>query len=172
MGSKRNSFFKYYFSISFYLVLAVTSYAELQEAQRSDILKKEGFTEKSSKSMRKSPTWAMISSAFLPGGGQFYTENYKKGVLFALSQGTLIGMTLYEHIKTEESWDKFEISGDITDFNNYSNHYDRRRTLLFIDTGVWILSIADAYISAHFYDFDRFSFSPFPNPTLSAVVHF
>jgi hypothetical protein len=169
MVTMRNSYSKYYFSIFFSLFLAVTSYAEDQVAQRSDNLKKEGLTEKSTK---KSPTWAMISSAVLPGGGQFYTENYKKGILFALTQGTLIGMTLYEHIKTEESWDRFEMSEDIEDFNNYSSHYDRRRTLLFIDTGVWILAIADAYISAHFYDFDRFSFSPFPNPTLSTVIRF
>ena len=136
--------------------------------------------------MKKSPTWAMISSALLPGGGQFYTENYKKGLLFALAQGTLSGMTLYEHIQTGEAEraliDHIKVYGDslppaeiprrISLQGQYNHHFDRRRTLLFIDVGVWILAVADAYISAHFYKFDELSFSPFPNPTVSAVIRF
>ena len=122
--------------------------------------------------LEKSPTWAMISSALLPGGGQFYTENYLKGLFFALTQGTLSGMTLYEHIKTREGWRRFEQSGLLEDYDNYSRHFDRRRNLLFIDTGVWILAVADAYISAHFYKFDELSFSLSPKPTLSAVFRF
>ncbi len=135
---------------------------------------------------KKSPTWAMISSALLPGGGQFYTENYKKGLLFALAQGTLSGMTLYEHIQTGEAEralvDHIKVYGDslppaeiprrISLQGQYDHHFDRRRTLLFIDVGVWILAVADAYISAHFYKFDELSFSPFPNPTVSAMIRF
>ena len=161
-----------YSPLFFCLLLAVSSFADNQEVQNANRFDRKDLDKKESKSIKKSPTWAMISSALLPGGGQFYTEHYKKGLLFALAQGTLAGMTLYQHIKTEENWDRFESSGDVNDFNVYSDHYDKRRTLLFIDAGVWILSIADAYISAHFYEFERFSFSLTPNLTLSTAIHF
>jgi len=111
------------------------------------------------RAIRKSPTRAMISSLLLPGGGQFYTENYKRGLLFALAQGTLSGMTLYQHMKTEKAWDRYTKSGALEDYNRYTDHYDRRRTLLLVDIGVWLFAIADAYMGAHFYEFDRLSFS-------------
>lgn len=105
------------------------------------------------RSPSKSPFWAAISSALLPGGGQFYTENELRGLLFFFAQGTLAGMTLYEHTKAEDAWRRYERSRDPEDYEDYSYHFDRRYNLLWWDATVWILSVADAYVDAHMYRF-------------------
>lgn len=101
----------------------------------------------------KSPFWAAVSSALLPGGGQFYTENQVRGLLFFFTQGALLGMTLYEHIKTEDSWKRFERTRDWSYYDDYSYHFDRRYNLLWWDAAAWFLSVADAYVDAHMYRF-------------------
>ncbi len=101
----------------------------------------------------KSPFWAAVSSAILPGGGQFYTESHIRGLAFFFSQGALLGMTLYEHIKTEDSWKRFERTRDWSYYDDYSYHFDRRYNLLWWDAAVWFLSVADAYVDAHMYRF-------------------
>jgi len=94
---------------------------------------------------KKSPTAAIFLS-ILPGGGQFYTENYLKGAIFALTQTTLLGFTVHEHLQAERAKrDK--------DWENYEYHSDKRYDLLWWDGIVWTLGMADAYISAHFYKF-------------------
>ncbi|MEO0117029.1 MAG: DUF5683 domain-containing protein, partial [candidate division WOR-3 bacterium] len=41
-----------------------------------------------------SPTRAIIFSALFPGGGQIYTENYLKGMIFAGAEGLLLYWTI------------------------------------------------------------------------------
>jgi len=77
----------------------------------------------------KSPNKAILFSALFPGGGQFYTENYIKGTIFLLGEGTLIYFTLKEKDKEKKS------------------------NLIWWTAAVHILNIADAYVSAHLYKF-------------------
>ena len=79
-------------------------------------------------SSKKSPITATVLSV-LPGGGQFYTKNYLKGALFAVIQTSLLVLTIRE------------------------NNPDKRYNLLWWDALAWTLSMADAYVSAHFYKF-------------------
>lgn len=79
---------------------------------------------------KKSPIIATALSV-LPGGGQFYTENYLKGALFAAVQTSLLVLTIKE------------------------NNPDKRYDLLWWDVIAWALSMGDAYISAHFYKFKK-----------------
>jgi len=101
----------------------------------------------------KSPFWAGFSSVLLPGGGQFYSENELRGLLFFFTQGSLLGMTLYEHVKTEDAWRRYENGGNREAYEDYSYHFDRRYNLLWWDAAVWFLSVADAYVDAHMYRF-------------------
>ncbi|MDI6841118.1 MAG: hypothetical protein QMD71_09805 [bacterium] len=97
--------------------------------------------------VKRSPSTAILLSIF-PGGGQFYTENYIKGAVFATIETTLLGFTVYAHIKAENAKrDK--------DWQSYEYHSNRRYNLLWWDGIVWALCTADAYISAHFYGFER-----------------
>lgn len=101
----------------------------------------------------RSPFWAMLSSLLLPGGGQFYTENEFRGLLFFAAQGALLGMTIHEHVETQNAWRRYKRSGDSRDYDDYSNHFERRKQLFWWDAAVWFLSLADAYTDSHMFRF-------------------
>jgi len=101
----------------------------------------------------KSPFWAMAASAAIPGAGQVYCENYLRGAVFCAAQATLVAMTLYEHVLTEEAHRRYEQSGSLDDYGDYAHHFDRRNDLLWWDAGVWFFSMADAFVDAHMYRF-------------------
>ncbi len=103
----------------------------------------------------KSPFWAVFASTVIPGGGQFYCENYSRGAVFCCAQATLTAMTLYEHVLTGESWKRYLASGDAADYGDYAHHFDRRNDLLWWDAGIWVLSAADAFVDAHMHGFGK-----------------
>lgn len=103
----------------------------------------------------KSPVLAIVASTVIPGGGQFYCENYLRGTLFCCAQATLTAMTLYEHVLTEEALRRYNMTGDDQDYADYSHHFDRRRNLLWWDAGILVFSAADAFVNAHLYDFGK-----------------
>lgn len=79
----------------------------------------------------KSPTRAIIFSALFPGGGQIYTENYLKGMIFAGAEGLLLYWTIKEKDR------------------------ERKSDLVWWSVAFHIFNIADAYVSAHFYKFEK-----------------
>jgi len=93
----------------------------------------------------KSPTKAVLLS-LLPGGGQFYNEKYIKGIIFATAQTLCLGFTVREHIYAMDA--ESEGRG-----NDYNYHIAKRYDWLWLSCGVWVLSIGDAYLDAHFYNF-------------------
>jgi len=113
-----------------------------------------GATSASEEEKRKSTYWAMFDSAIFPGGGQFYTENRGKGVFFFLLQGGFLTATLIEHYRTEKSFNQYEKTLNPTDYEIYSHHFDLRSKLLWWTAGIWVFSMADAYVDAHFYCFE------------------
>jgi hypothetical protein len=96
----------------------------------------------------------MLLSAVTPAGGQFYTGNRLKGIALAGAELTLLGLTAREHIRTEDHWDRYTRTGDQREYELYVRGYDRRATLVWWAAGVWVLSVADAYVSAYLYKFD------------------
>jgi hypothetical protein len=94
---------------------------------------------------KKNPNKALLLS-ILPGGGQFYTHNYLKGIAFALLQGTAAGATIYFWVKENKAKEE----------NNSLNadyYYGQMYNYLWMDGFVWGFSMMDAYVSAHFYKF-------------------
>ncbi len=79
----------------------------------------------------KSPLKAVILSTLLPGGGQIYTENYLKGIIFTSGEGLLLYFTIKEKEK------------------------EKRSNLLWWTAALHIFNIADAYVSAHLYKFEK-----------------
>ncbi len=91
----------------------------------------------------KSPTFSAWFSFLIPGGGQFYTGNYLKGTLIAGVQGYLI----YEFNRIYNLKKEKKIA-DTT--------YERKM----VYNSIWYLitltySLADAYVSAHLYNFEK-----------------
>jgi hypothetical protein len=97
---------------------------------------------------QKNPAVA-LSLSLLPGGGQFYTENYLKGVIFAGVQSFFGGGAGYLHFKAEEERKK---KGESWEY--YSEWYSAQRTnYLWWSALTWAIAMSDAYVSAHFYKF-------------------
>lgn len=98
--------------------------------------------------IKKKPGMALFLS-LLPGGGQFYTDNYLKGIIIGGVQLYFGGGTIYLHLKAEEAKrEKYESWKWYYDW--YSN---QRNNFLWWDALVWVVSMSDAYVSAHFYKF-------------------
>ena len=103
----------------------------------------------------KIPFKAAVLSFFLPGGGQFYNESYwKAGGVLAL-EGSLIGLTVYHHFKSEDYKNKFDDSNSQLYYNEYVKFYNKRQSDLWWLGTVIFLSTINAYVDAHLYDFDE-----------------
>lgn len=94
---------------------------------------------------QKSPPLAILLSAVFPGGGQFYTENYLKGVVIGSAQASLTYLVIQEHYEAQGAK-----GGDSTESEA---HRARRDRWLWWTAGVWVFSMADAYTSAHMWRF-------------------
>ena len=96
----------------------------------------------------KSTGTAVLLSFLLPGGGQVYTGNWWKAALVAPAEVTLGYFSVKEHLASTKELN----SGDTT---GYVLHRDRRTALLWWTGAVVAFSMADAYVSAQMYGFDR-----------------
>lgn len=108
--------------------------------------------------MRKSPTLALVYG-IIPGGGQFYTEQYWKIPLFAVPIGTLVGIGIYNHGLYRDYADQMKtLDPDGSAYQvakQRRNTYQDRRDLSYgIGGVVFLLSLMDAYVGAHLFDFD------------------
>ncbi len=102
----------------------------------------------------KSSKIALLLSVTIPGGGQFYTENYFKGLIFLGTESYLFYRTTDFYLKYRENRrlfietgiDSFRIKRDIAEDNLYD--------FIFWDAVIYMISLLDAYISAELYNFD------------------
>jgi hypothetical protein len=103
----------------------------------------------------KSTGTAVLLSFLLPGGGQVYTGNWWKAALIAPAEVTLGYFSVKEHLAASKSLERFQGLGDSTDLTAYVRHRDARTAFLWWTGAVVAFSMADAYVSAQMYGFDR-----------------
>lgn len=108
--------------------------------------------------MTKSPTAAVLWG-LLPGGGQVYTEQYWKVPLFLVPIGTFVGFGLYYNGECNRFDDEALALGSAAPgfslaIANRENARDNRDVMYAFAGGIWILSLVDAYVGAHLFDFD------------------
>ena len=108
-----------------------------------------------SEEMKKHPGWAIIASVILPGGGQFYAENYARGIFFSSLQLSLLSLTIYEKVQEMDYKKLYDENQEKDTWDKYNKHRSRVRNLLWWDAGIWFLSCADAFTDAHFYGFNE-----------------
>ncbi|MXY99699.1 hypothetical protein F4Y93_03285 [Candidatus Poribacteria bacterium] len=106
-----------------------------------------------------SPIGAMVRSAFVPGWGQFYSGSYYRGSLTVLGiGGSIIGALLAQNsfndrYRVYESmvWSGFHSEKDILASYEYANQRFKLRTFfMYTGVGIWLYSLIDSYVSAHF----------------------
>jgi hypothetical protein len=106
----------------------------------------------------KKPIRAMLYSALLPGGGQFYNEAYVKTGIVAGLQAMLISSAVYDNNKISHYQDLMDTySQDEINYQVYKEKRNSYRAELRSDYW-WIgtvlaLSVADAFVDAHLYNF-------------------
>lgn len=104
------------------------------------------------------PLKAMLYSAILPGGGQVYNHKYlKAGVVLGL-QTYFLGSALYNDGKADDYAKKAKLADSAFErqlLEAKRDDYNERERSDYWWMGITaVLSIADAYVDAHLYDFD------------------
>jgi len=122
--------------------------------------------------MAKSPWFAVLQSAVIPGLGQIYNESYIKAPIIWAISGLLVygwiynddlykdGQLLYIQIPTKRNKD-------------FRDFYRDQRDLFTIYMGlVYLLNLVDAYVDAHLFDFNVTEDSFNNNPMLNLRINF
>ncbi len=106
----------------------------------------------------KSPTGALLRSVAFPGWGQFYNRKYLKGIVVFGAETTFITLAAIEWSRMNTHRRNFQ-NPDYPDryweFEQFQFYEDRRNLFLWITAGIVFLSMFDAYVDAHLYNFDR-----------------
>lgn len=106
---------------------------------------------------RKSPSGALFRSLFVPGWGQWYNKKHLKSTVVFLGEGTLIGFAAYEWSQVKKHKDNFQKETDPylrdLEFQRFELHQDNRNTYLWFLAGAAFISMWDAYVDAHLFNF-------------------
>jgi len=132
---------------------------------------------------RKSPMGALFRSVVFPGWGQLYNKKYlKAGLLFGLETTflTLIAIDwnwMNEHKRLLDSLPE-DHQDRPWEYEQYKFYKDRRNLYLWSILATIFVSMFDAYVDAHLYDFKKemerigFEIHPDSEKRLSLVLCF
>lgn len=131
-------------------IFAQTEQDSLQSVQMAD----------SAFVMSKSPLGAVLRSAVLPGWGQIYNESYwKVPVVWGF-----LGYFVYEWIQNNNDYKTYrdlfntslnQSSSGNSSYYNLREFYKDQRDLFAVYVGLsYFLTLVDAYVDAHLFDFD------------------
>ncbi|MCK4225270.1 hypothetical protein KAX29_00060 [candidate division WOR-3 bacterium] len=120
----------------------------------------------------KSAATAMLLTTFIPGGGQFYTKRWVKGILIGGTQSYII----YKGVSTQ--FDLNDINQRLKESYSGSLAQEkdallvRRREIIWWGALVWTIGILDAYVDAQLYDFESdITMDPGGNPKLNVSIN-
>jgi hypothetical protein len=106
----------------------------------------------------KSPTGALLRSVAFPGWGQLYNRKYFKSVVMFGAEATFITLAAIEWRRMNTHKRNFQnpnYPDRYWEFEQFEYYEDQRNLYLWITAGVVFLSMFDAYVDAHLYNFDR-----------------
>ena len=107
----------------------------------------------------KSPMGALLRSVAFPGWGQFYNEKYLKAIVAFGFETSYIILALDQWIKTDKCKKNLKNAKNFADslyqFDLYQYHRDTRNLYLWVVSGIIFISMFDAYVDAHLYNFDK-----------------
>ena len=121
--------------------------------------------------MAKSPWFAVLQSAVVPGLGQIYNESYIKAPVIWGTAALLI----YGWVYNDDLYrDYQELAIQNPDqYIRFRDFYRDQRDLFTIYMGlVYLLNLVDAYVDAHLFDFNVTEDSFNNNPMLNLRINF
>lgn len=103
--------------------------------------------------MHKSPWGAVLRSAVIPGWGQIYNQSYYKApIVWGVS-----AWLVYNWIQSNnqyKNYQKFYFQTSDTRYKTQRDFYRDQRDLFSIYMGItYVLTLVDAYVDAHLFDF-------------------
>lgn len=105
------------------------------------------------------PTGALLRSVVIPGWGQVYNKQYIKAVIYGGTEIALAYTTSHYWKQMDTHQKNFTNSTDRTyqaqEYFYYQNSRDNRNLFLWLTGLTFFVSIFDAYVDAHFADFDQ-----------------
>lgn len=102
-----------------------------------------------------SPGVALTASAAYPGLGQLLNGNETKALVVGATEAFLIARLVLEDRWTRNAFRLYRQTGEARYFEEYSDHFDRRQTLVWWVVVAGLYSIVDAYVDAHLSAFDE-----------------
>jgi hypothetical protein len=104
--------------------------------------------------MTKSPWFAVLQSAVVPGLGQIYNESYIKAPIIWGAAALLVYGWVYNNNKHSDYADLYQQTNDKL-YRQYRDFYGDQRDLFTIYMGLlYLLNLVDAYVDAHLFDFN------------------
>ncbi len=107
---------------------------------------------------QKSPMGALLRSVAVPGWGQFYNRKYLKSAVVFGAEATFLTMAAVDWNRMNEHKKNFQNPDHPArywEFDQFEFYEDRRNMFLWITAGIVFLSMFDAYVDAHLYNFEK-----------------
>ncbi len=102
------------------------------------------------------PGSALLRSAIYPGWGQIYTQHPIKGGLMIIMQTAFIGMAINADSKVKDLVARKSLNSLPPSMEDEIESWrTERRTWILRAFGLWLYSMADAYVDAHLHNFDE-----------------
>ncbi len=136
------------------LVLAVAILVPAVAMGQGSVTRQGAVTGQEAASTRPGGARVLIASAAYPGLGQFLNGTERKAAIIGGVEALLIAQLVLEDRWTRYALRNYYETGDNDYFEEYSEHFDRRQTLIWWTAILALYSITDAYVDAHLSGFD------------------
>lgn len=123
----------------------------------------------------KSAATAMLLTTLIPGGGQFYTKRWFKGILIGGTQSYIIYKGVRTQFDLNDVEKKLKESYSDSLAEEKQNLLIQRREIVWWAALIWTIGVLDAYIDAQLYDIESdITINERGNPELniSLNIHF
>jgi hypothetical protein len=104
--------------------------------------------------LSKSAITAMLLTTFIPGGGQFYTKRWFKGIIIGGTQSYIIYRGLETQLELNDVEKKLQESYSESLFSEKEDLLVQRGEIIWLGALVWTIGVLDAYVDAQLYDFE------------------
>lgn len=128
--------------------------AERPGPTRGTELPPEPVLQEEAETERPEGTVSMVASAAYPGLGQLLNGTETKAAIVSAVELALIAGLVVEDRRTRNAFRLYKQTGELRYYDEYSEHYDNRQTLVWWVAIAVLYGLADAYVDAHLAGFE------------------
>ena len=151
-----------FLGITIFIFLFIFIFTRFSYAQEKKVLSEIAQTDSAQAMVfkSKSPMGAFLRSVAFPGWGQFYNKKYLKAGLAFGAETTFLTLMAIEWKRLDDHRKLFISLPDnhpdkMWEYEQYKFYQDRKNLFLWSTIATIFVSMFDAYVDAHLYDFDK-----------------